>query len=112
MAIAKWVLPVPVPPTSTTLRILEGEVDILGERHFGDGELISDRARLLPGTWTDLAAGPQRDGQGEADTDTRADAEGQPDGWPVRGGEREGQGHARRYADGDSDCHVFSRSST
>jgi hypothetical protein len=68
MAIAKWVLPVPVPPTNTGVALLgdegaageiaheslvdrgvpEGEVvDVLGERQLGDGELILDRPRLL-----------------------------------------------------------------
>ena len=68
MAMAKWVLPVPVPPTSTTLRCwaieatagelvherlidrraLELEVvEVLGKRQLGDGELVLDRARLL-----------------------------------------------------------------
>jgi hypothetical protein len=65
MAIAKWVLPVPVPPTRTALRCdsaagevahqclidrraLELEViEVLGERQLGDGELVLDRARLL-----------------------------------------------------------------
>ena len=70
MAMARWVLPVPVPPTRTTLRCwarnspparslhqrlvdrraLEGElVDVLGERQLGDGDLVLDRARLLLG---------------------------------------------------------------
>jgi hypothetical protein len=32
----------------TDRRVLEGEVvDVLGQRQFGDGELIFDRARLL-----------------------------------------------------------------
>src|SRR6476620_3456782 len=66
MAMAKWVLPVPVPPTSTALRCDEataGEivherlidrralelevVEVLGERQLGDGKLVLDRARLL-----------------------------------------------------------------
>jgi hypothetical protein len=56
MAMARWVLPVPVPPTSTALRCwalvdrraLELEVgEVLGERQLGDGELVLDRARLL-----------------------------------------------------------------
>src|SRR5271155_4280992 len=68
MAMARWVLPVPVPPTSTTLRcwamkppparfIHERLVDrrafelevieVLGERQLGDGELVLDRASLL-----------------------------------------------------------------
>ena len=70
IAMARWVLPVPVPPTSTTLRwwarnspvgevahqglvdrrAREGElVDVLGERQLGDGDLVLDRARLLLG---------------------------------------------------------------
>jgi hypothetical protein len=68
MAIARWVLPVPLPPTSAALRcwamnpppgevaherlvdrrVLELEVvEVLGERQLGEGELILDRARLL-----------------------------------------------------------------
>src|SRR5262245_43940437 len=67
IAIARCVLPVPVPPTSTTLRCwatnpppasslkglvnrhaLELEVvEVLGEWQLGDGELVLDRARLL-----------------------------------------------------------------
>ena len=68
MAMARCVLPVPVPPTRTTIallseesaagevaheslvdrRVLEREVvDVLGQRQLGDGELILDRARLL-----------------------------------------------------------------
>ena len=65
-AIAVWVLPVPVPPMSTTPALLldeapGGEVahqrlidvggvevlDILGEREFGNGELVLDGARLF-----------------------------------------------------------------
>ena len=70
MAMARWVLPVPVPPTRTTLRCwarklaagevahqglvdrgaVEGEVvDVLGQRQLGDGDLVLDRARLLLG---------------------------------------------------------------
>ena len=70
MAMARWVLPVPVPPTSTTLRwwarklpparsctrasligvSVEGEVgDVLGQGQLGDGDLVLDRARLLLG---------------------------------------------------------------
>jgi hypothetical protein len=70
MAMARWVLPVPVPPTSTTLRwwarkLPAGEVahqrlvdrragevevvDVLGQRQLGDGHLVLDRARLLLG---------------------------------------------------------------
>src|SRR5215468_1354738 len=68
IAIAKWVLPVPVPPINTALRCsarnppparsrtsvsligvaLELEVvEVLGERQLGDGERVFDRARLL-----------------------------------------------------------------
>jgi hypothetical protein len=68
MAMARWVLPVPVPPTSTALRCwamksaagevvdeclidwrtIEVEViEVLGERQLGYGELVFDRARLL-----------------------------------------------------------------
>ena len=70
MAMARWVLPVPVPPTRTTLRCwarnspparsrtrvvvdrgaVEDElVDVLGQRQPGDGHLVLDRARLLLG---------------------------------------------------------------
>ena len=70
MAMARWVLPVPVPPTSTTLRCWARKspparsrtsvsligvpsncevVDVLGQRQLGDGELVLDRARLLLG---------------------------------------------------------------
>ena len=64
---AKWVFPVPVPPTRTALRRCKesaaGEianerlvdwrarefevVEILGERQLGNGELVTDRTRLL-----------------------------------------------------------------
>src|ERR1700704_6070150 len=65
MAMARWVLPVPVPPTSTALRWwamkppparsctsvwligVPSNGDVLGERQLGDGELVLDRARLL-----------------------------------------------------------------
>ena len=66
MAMARCVLPVPVPPTSTALlcdeaaageivderlvdrRTFELEViEVFGERQLGDGELVLDRARLL-----------------------------------------------------------------
>ena len=64
----RCVLPVPVPPTSTTLRcwamkapparsrtrasligvsLNAKSVDVLGQRQLGDGELVLDRARLL-----------------------------------------------------------------
>ena len=67
---ARWLLPVPVPPTSTALRCwarksppassrtsvsligvpVEDEVvELLGERQLGDGELVTDRTRLLLG---------------------------------------------------------------
>jgi hypothetical protein len=68
IAIARCVLPVPVPPVKTTLccwamknpageiahqrlidrRVLEGEVfDVLGQRPLGDRELVLDRADLV-----------------------------------------------------------------
>src|SRR5437660_12336464 len=67
IAMARWVLPVPVPPTSTTLRcwamkppaarsltsvrlmgVFELEVlKVLGKRQLGDGELVLDRTGLL-----------------------------------------------------------------
>src|SRR5687768_10487086 len=68
LAMARWVLPVPVPPTSTTLRCwaikppparsltsvwligvpVELEVsDVLGEGKLGNGELVLDRSCLL-----------------------------------------------------------------
>ena len=68
MAMERCVFPVPVPPTSTQLRLMLEEVaggeithqslvdrravehevvDVLGKRHLGDGHLIFDRARLL-----------------------------------------------------------------
>src|SRR5690349_2206405 len=65
MAMARCVLPVPVPPTSTALRCwamkppparsltsvwligVPSNWKILGERQLGNGELVLDRARLL-----------------------------------------------------------------
>ena len=70
MAMARWVLPVPVPPTKHDValmgeevaagevahqglvdrRVVEDEVvDVLGQRQLGDGDLVFDRARLLLG---------------------------------------------------------------
>ena len=70
MAMARWVLPVPVPPIRTTLRwsatklpvarsltrpsligvpVKSNCFDVLGQRQLGDGHLVADGSGLLLG---------------------------------------------------------------